>query len=127
MTTQVNMQLVTNEISVRNNQLPPGTFNINPRFRRNIGIIDETHSFTQLVVEIKNSAENPFPVDITADLTAVFDISTIPQEKLEDFLKHQAVHILMPYIRGMISSVTANALMVPIVLPVYDAEQLFQD
>lgn len=127
MTTQVNMQLITNELSVKNNQLPPGTFNINPKFRRNIGVIDATHSFTQLVVEIKNSLENPFPVDITADMTAVFDISTIPQEKLEDFLKHQAVHILMPYIRGMISAVTANALMSPIVLPVYDAEQLFQD
>lgn len=127
MTTQVDMQLITNELSVRNNQLPPGTFNVNPTFRRNIGVMDETHSFTQLIVEIKNSSENPFPVDVTADMTAVFDVSSIPQEKRDDFLKHQAVHILMPYLRGMISSVTANALMMPIVLPVYDAEQMFKD
>lgn len=127
MTTQINMQLITNELSVSNNQLPPGTFTLAPRFRRNIGVIDETHSFTQLIVEIKNSKENPFPVDITADMTAIFDISSIPAEKLENFLKHQAVHIIMPYIRGMISAITANALMTPIVLPVYDAEQLFSD
>ncbi len=127
MTTQINMQLITNELSVRNNQMSPGTFTLNPSFRRNIGVLDESHSFTQLIVEIKNSKENPFPIDITADMTAVFDVSSIPNEKLDNFLKHQAVHILMPYIRGMISSVTANALMMPIVLPVYDAEQLFPD
>ena len=127
MQTQINMQLVTNELSIKNNHLSSGTFNVNPRFQRNIGIVDEKHSFTQIIVELRNSKENPFPVDIKADMTAIFDMSTVPAEKADDFLKHQAVHILMPYIRGMISSATANALMTPIVLPVFDATTLFQD
>ena len=127
MTTQINMQLITNELSIRNNQLPPGTFSINPMFRRNIGTINEHQAFTQIVVELKNTEDHPFPVDITADMTAIFEIDSIPQETLDDFLKHQAVHILLPYLRAMISSVTANSFMPAIVLPVFNALDLFPD
>lgn len=127
MTTKVDMQLITNELSIKNNQLPPGTFKIDPRVTRNIGVIDDTHRFTQLIVEIVNSMETPFPIDIRADMTAVFDISSLPEDKVDDFLKHQAVAIVLPYIRGMISSATANALMPPIVIPIIDVAELFPD
>lgn len=123
----VNVQLITNELSIHNNQLEPGTFNVNPICERNVGMIDEKHWFTQVVVKFENSEENPFPVDIVADMTGIFDVSNLPEDKIEDFAKHQAVQIILPYIRGMISSATANALMPPIVLPVVDVMQLFPD
>lgn len=123
----VNMQLITNEVSIKNNNLPNGQFTINPKFTRNIGAIDESHAFTELKVEILNSEDAPFPVDVVVSLTGLFDISTLPEKDVDAFLKFQAVHILLPYIRSMVSSITASSLMPPILLPIVDAKALFND
>lgn len=123
----VNFQLVTNEISVRNHHLPNGQFNISPRITRNITRDDETHATVEIVLEIINSKEAPFPIDLRVRLSGIFDISAFPAEEVDDFLKIQAVQILFPYVRTMVSSITASALMPPIVLPVIDVRTLFPE
>lgn len=123
----LNMQLITNEISIRNNQLPPGEFKFNPTFTRNISRIDETHAATELRMDAVNTEDNPFPVDITVSISGVFDISALEEKDVEFFLKYQAVQILFPYVRNAVSSLTSTALMPPIILPVINAQQLFPE
>lgn len=127
MNTLLDMQLITNIMSIKNNQLPNGEFAVNPRFTRNIITIDQSHAATELRVDIANSEENPFPVDIVVSITAVFDISKLPESEVSQFLELQAVQILFPYVRNAVSTLTTTAMMAPIILPVIDVKQLFQN
>ena len=87
----VNMQLITNEISIKNNHLPDGQFNFSPKITRNIGVVDKDHSAVEIIVEAVNSSDNPFPVDIRASVTGVVDISALQPDAVDSFLKIQAV------------------------------------
>lgn len=123
----VNMQLVTNAISVKNNHLPAGTFNLTPKFVRKIGKIDDTHAAVEIEVQIHNTDETPFPVNVDASMTGLFDISNIEENDVESFLKVQSIQLILPHLRSLIASTTASALMTPILLPIYDARKLFPD
>lgn len=122
-----NVQLAINELSIRNNGLPPGEFIVSPRFTRNIGVVSENVSCVNLIVEIVNTPEIPFPFDIKADLMGVFELSKIPEHERDYFLKITAVQVLLPYVRGIVSSVTANTFMPPVILPIVDVHELFPD
>lgn len=121
------MRLITNEISVKNNNLPGGSFNLMPRIQRLIGKVDETHASVEIRVEIHNTEENPFPVDVIASMTGIFDMSNIEEKDRDNFLKIQSVQLILPHIRSLIASTTAAALMTPLMLPIYDARTLFPD
>jgi preprotein translocase subunit SecB len=123
----VNMQLVTNDISIKNNHLQDGQFNVSPQITRNIGVIDKDHSSVELILEIINNEESPFPVDIHVSLTGIFDISGLPSEAVDNFLKIQSVQILFPYIRSMVSCITSCSLLPPIILPIIDVRNLFPE
>lgn len=122
-----NVQLITNEISIKNNHLPDGKFQINHSITRNINTIDDTHVAVELVYEIINSEEHPFPIDVRVSLTGIFDLSNIPQNAVEHFLKYQAVQILYPYVRTMVTNITASSFMPPIIPPVIDVMKLFPE
>lgn len=121
------MQLATNEISIKNNYLPTGSFNLAPQIRRIINQIDDTHASVEIRVEIRNTEENPFPVDVIASMTGIFDMSNIEEKDKEKFLKIQSVQLILPHMRSLIASTTAAALMTPLMLPIYDARTLFPD
>ena len=123
----VNMEMVVNEISIKNNNLPAGNYNIKPVVKRNIGELDENHMVVELIAEIVNTEENPFPVDIRVSIAGKFETEKIPKEEVDHFLKIQAVQILFPYVRSMVTNITTNAMMSPIVLPVVDVRTLFDD
>ena len=121
------MRLITNEISVKNNNLPGGSFNLMPKIQRLIGKVDETHASVEIRVEIHNTEENPFPVDVIASMTGIFNMSNIEEKDREKFLKIQSVQLILPHMRSLIASTTAAALMTPLMLPIYDARTLFPD
>lgn len=122
-----NMHIVTNQLSIKNNNLPDGAFECHPAFTRQTGWVDEKTAYTQLTVEVKNSEEHPFPVDIYVDVVGVFEITGLPKDQVDHFLKEQAVQVVFPYIRSMISSAMSTAMMPPLILPIIDVRKLFQD
>ena len=123
----MNMRLATNEISIKNNFLPKGSFNLAPQIRRIIGEVDDTHASVEIRVEIRNTEENPFPMDVTASMTGIFDMSSIEEKDRDNFLKIQSVQLILPHLRSLIASTTAAALMTPLMLPIYDARKLFPE
>jgi len=122
-----NMRLVTNELSIKNNDLPDGQFECHPRFTRKMDRIDPKTAYTQLIVEIENSEEHPFPVNICVDVTGFFEITALPESQIDSFLKEQAVQIIFPYVRSMISSAMSAAMMPPLIIPIIDVRKVFQD
>ncbi|MBQ3804005.1 MAG: protein-export chaperone SecB [Oscillospiraceae bacterium] len=120
----INFQMMTNEISLKNNNLPDGNFKFAPTFTRQVRK-DEKFGCTRLIVEAKNTKENPFPIDIKVDVMARIELAEVPEEARDEFLDNNAVSVLLPYVRTMITNITSSALMVPIVLPMLDPHELF--
>ena len=122
----INFQIITNELSLKNNNLPDGQFQFAPVFTRQIEK-DDKYGCTRLIVEAKNTEENPFPVDIKVDMTARIELTKIPEDVNDTFLKYNAVSLLLPYARTILTNMTTSALIVPIVLPIIDPHELFPE
>lgn len=121
---EINFQIMTNELSLKNNNLAGGNYRFSPVFTRQIQK-DEKYGCTRLIVEAKNTEENPFPVDIKADIMARIELDQVPEDLRDEFLENNAVSLLLPYVRTMITNMTTSALMVPIILPMLDPHELF--
>ena len=52
METLANMQLVTNEISMKVNDIPDGEFKIIPKFTRSVGMLSETKGYMELRIPL---------------------------------------------------------------------------
>lgn len=120
------MTINTKEIYVKNNELPAGQFTVNPRFLRTTNKNGNTGR-TELTVEILDTPENRFPVDIRVTMEAQFDMQQIPEDQRDNFLDITAVQLLFPYMRSLISAITTSALMPAIVFPVIDVRSMFND
>ena len=102
-------------------------FTIEPEFVGETGKLTQKKYYTQLAVGVKNREDKPFPVDIHVVTRAVFDIDNVEDEtKVEKFLEKQGVHVLFPYLRSTLSSITSIAMIPPIVLPIIDASKFFE-
>ena len=127
----VDFEIKTEEILIKNNNLESEqeSFDINPEISRDIRFINENQTVgqTRLIFSITNSMEKTFPVDLKIVLVGTFILEKISLDDRENFLKYQAVQILFPYLRTMLSNITSSAFMSPILLPVIDVYKLFGD
>lgn len=123
----VKIKIETNEISIKNNNLPAGSFKIYPAFSRKTGHIKDSKYFTEITMEIKNTKDNPFPVDIHIRMTCIFDVANLQEDQIDKMLKIQGMVTLIPYIRATVSSLTALSMLPPIVLPIMDTLDIFPE
>ncbi len=127
----VDFEIKIEEISIKNNNLESEqeSFDISPEISRDIRFLNDDQSIgqTRLNFSLINSDENIFPIDLRIILVGTFVLEKISEEDRESFLKYQAVQILFPYLRTMLSNITSSAFMSPILLPVIDVYKLFGD
>ena len=84
-----------------------------------------TNCSLRLVFQITNTSENPTPFDIRIALVGVFSFTKeLPEDVMEGFLSLQAVQMLFPYLRSVISNVMTSALIPPIILPVMNVKNI---
>ncbi len=123
----VNYKLITNEVHVVNNMLPDGKFTVDPHLQRTINKIDDKCTAVTYDLEIKNTDEHPFPIDIRVSVTGLFDISGLQEDKVDDFIKVQSCQLVFPHIRTIVATLTSSSLMPPILLPIIDARKAFDE
>ncbi len=70
--------------------------------------------------------EKPFHLEV--QMTGIFEFQTeLEGEELNNILRQQAVNILFPYLRALISNITVNTGLPPIILPLINVNQLLQN
>lgn len=113
----VNTIIQTKKIFIENHN-SKGNFKMNPIYTKQI-IKEEDRTYTLILMfSVLNTADNPFPIDLTAHLSATFTFSEdSTEEQMENFLQLPAVQIIYPHLRSLISSVTASAYLQPLLLP----------
>ena len=123
----IRFQIIINELSIKNNYLEDGEFSVVPKFTRNYWVESGNTGFARLIIELKNTKENAFPIDITVDITGAFTFDDTPEEQIKEYLKYQAVRVILPYARTMVTNLTTTALASPIILPLMDPAEMVTD
>lgn len=127
-----NVEIITEELKIKNNNLLGDEYLLNPQIARKVGVESELDSqyFTMLKVKIKSTDESAFPVDVKVVMKAIFtlDINDKCEDKhIQRFLRQQGVHILYPYVRSSVASLSSVAMIPTIMLPVINALNLFKE
>lgn len=121
----LNTLIQTKKLSIINHNLN-GNFKMNPIYTKQITKENNQTYTLVLMFSILSTTQNPFPIDLTAHLSATFTFSEdATEEQIENFLQVPAVQIIYPHLRSLISSVTASAYLQPLLLPLINPN-LFQ-
>lgn len=123
----VNFVIATDEMSIKNNHISGEQFVVTPAITRDTGITSDGKYYTRLTVAIKNTEKNPFPIDICVSMTGIFDLSNIPEDKRDEFLKVNGAMTIFPYVRSAVTNLSTTAMVTPIVLPIIDIRKTFSD
>ena len=102
------------------------TISINPEFKRQIRKIDNDTVTVNLGFCIINE-KNDMPFSMEIDIEGLFHLENWEQPDQLPIITSNAIAILFPYLRSIVSMITANANISPYVLPVMNINALFDD
>ena len=113
-------KIITNEISLTSNNLPEKAYTMKPYISRKIGnSINQPNKYgIEMEVVIKDEKTNRFPINLKVRITGLFEIEGATEENIKTFLKTQGTQMLYPYLRTLVSTITAGAFMPAITLPI---------
>jgi preprotein translocase subunit SecB len=118
----------TDALEIKNNHLRGKNFKLQPKISRKTGKIRENVFFTGLSLEVKSTDEQPFPINVFIDFKGIFQFKPEDShEEILNFLKTEAVQIMFPYLRNILTSLATTAMLPPIILPIIDVNKLFPD
>ena len=104
-------------------------FEIKPQFSRTVRRVQENDKlwFLTLEVKVESTEESPKPFNLKARLVGVFEAEDIQDELDNRDLVINMTEIVYPYLRAAVSSLTANAFINPMILPVIPAGTMFPE
>jgi preprotein translocase subunit SecB len=121
----IKTNIVVKELVLKNKNLQ-GQFNIQHRINLKTGKVNDKIYFSELNFEIGDVENIKMPLDLSVTIIGQFEFEDIGSEvELNEFLSKQAVHILYPYLRSVVSGLTSLAMLPPILIPIVDAHTLF--
>lgn len=86
---------------------------------------DKNCGVVKLMTKVfENPIENDYPFSIKLQVSGFFNIECEDDEECEKLLNINAVAILFPYVRALISTYTANANVSPLILPAINVNKL---
>ena len=104
-------------------------FEIKPQFSRTVRRVQENDKlwFVALEVKVESTEEAPKPFNLKARLVGVFEAEDIQDELDRRDLVINMTEVVYPYLRAAVSSLTANAFINPMMLPVIPAGTMFPE
>ena len=97
-------------------------FELHPHFKRELTEIGENQYDLKLAVEMISTKEHPMPFDLRISLIGHFALEDesgeVSEELKNSILKNNTVAILFPFLRAIVASVTTNANIPSLVLPI---------
>ena len=104
-------------------------FEIKPQFSRTVRRVQENDKlwFLTLEVKVESTEEAPKPFNLKVRLVGVFEAEDIQDELDSRDLVINMTEIVYPYLRAAVSSLTANAFINPMMLPVIPAGTMFPE
>ena len=125
-------QILAEEMTYTINRIkmdPNTKFEIKPQFSRTVRRVQENDKlwFLTLEVKVESTEQDPKPFNIKARLVGIFEAEGIDSDLDRQDLVINMTEIVYPYLRAAVSSVTANAFINPLMLPVIPAGTMFPE
>lgn len=122
---------IVNDIDYRTNQYFEEQ-NVSVKFNlsRNVEYLDDEDNtmLVSLIVSVfEDAEENNYPFSLKINMTGIFELDDIHESERESFAEVNAVAILFPYIRSLISTITANVNVPPLILPPINVVNLIKE
>lgn len=118
-----NSALKVEKVSLRNRHLNDEKFQIKPILEKEIVKESENKYTIYLSLSFKNLEASPFPIDLTVVFSNMYEFSKVKDDNdILNFLNINAIQIVFPYMRTLVSSLTASALMQPLMLPIINVK-----
>ena len=104
-------------------------FEIKPQFSRTVRRVQENDKiwFVALEVKVESTEDSPKPFNLKVRLVGVFEAEDIQDELDRKDLVINMTEVVYPYLRAAVSSLTANAFINPMMLPVIPAGTMFPE
>ena len=104
-------------------------FEIKPQFSRTIRQVQENDKlyFVALEVKVESTEAEPKPFNLKARLVGIFEAEDVNTDEDRQVLPISTTEIVYPYLRAVVSSLTANAFINPLILPVIPAGTMFPE
>ena len=104
-------------------------FEIKPQFSRTIKRVQENDKlwFVSLEVKVESTETEPKPFNLKARLVGIFEAEDVNTDEDRQVLAISTTEIVYPYLRAAVSSLTANAFINPLILPVIPAGTMFPE
>ncbi len=103
---------------------PGEKIKIKPIFNREITKIKDERFAVTISVSLANlEKEIPFYLDV--QLSGIFHSENWQEDKFNKFLVKSATDVLYPYMRSIVTTLTANAHVPPYILPMVNVEAIF--
>ena len=97
--------------------------NLNLQIKKDVKIEGQKLEVTLNTKVFDNSSENNYPFEMEVSITGYFSVKG---DKPEVFEKN-AIAILYPYVRSIVSTYTANSNTITLVLPIINVNKLIED
>ena len=115
--------ITAEELSFKLNRVklnPEEKLDIKPQFSRQVRNVtgNEMLNFIALYVKIQSTEAEPKPFDINVTLVGVFEVTDVKNENEERNFVIEGTKLIYPYLRSAVTSLTANAYIAPLNLPV---------
>ena len=125
-------QIMAEELNYTINRIkvdPNTKFEIKPQFSRTVRRVQENDKiwFLTLEVKVESTEAEPKPFNVKARLVGIFEAEDIENDLDRQDLVINMTEIVYPYLRAAVSSITANAFINPLVLPVIPAGTMFPE
>ena len=104
-------------------------FEINPKFSRTVRRANDNEKiwFVTLEVNVESTEDSPKPFNLKVRLVGIFEAEDVNDEMDRRDLVINMTEVVYPYLRAAVSSLTANAFINPMMLPVIPAGTMFPE
>lgn len=114
--------ITTEELSYKLNRVridPQQRLDIKPQFSRQVRKANDNPklNFVALSVKIESTEAEPKPFNINVAIVGVFELAEVPTQEEERQFVIDATTLLYPYLRSLVTNLTAQAYITPLNLP----------
>lgn len=101
---------------------PNQRLDIKPQFSRQVRKANENNKlmFINLKVAVLSTEAEPKPFDIEVSIVGIYELAETPNAQQERDFVIEATGMLYPYLRAMVTNLTAQAYIQPLNLPVFN-------
>jgi preprotein translocase subunit SecB len=99
---------------------PQQRLDIKPQFSRQVRKANDNPklNFVALSVKVESTEAEPKPFNINVGIVGVFELAEEPDAQQEREFVIEATSLLYPYLRSMVTNLTAQAFISPLNLPI---------